>query len=221
MLLPVEGNRWTVTIASHGDDARPETWEAFLEAARGLKMPTIYSAIRSAEPPENIQHYAFPASIWRHFELLPELPRGLLPIADVFCRFNPVYGQGMSAAAQQARLLMDVLDRSATEADPLSGLQAGFMACVTSVLQTPWNMSTSADLAFPGTRGERPENFEELRQFESALFRAVVIDPVVHRARVDVALLLQPDSVFQEPEFSVGSKQSLPTQPSDWVESIS
>ena len=43
------------------------------------------------------------------------------------------------------------------------------MAELASVLETPWNMSTSADLAFPATRGERPEKFEEARQFEGAL----------------------------------------------------
>jgi hypothetical protein len=53
-------------------------------------------------------------------------------------------------------------------------------------------MSTSADLAFPETRGERPENFEEGQQFEAALFRAVVADPVVHRAMTEVGQLLQP-----------------------------
>jgi 2-polyprenyl-6-methoxyphenol hydroxylase-like FAD-dependent oxidoreductase len=201
VLIPIEGNRWMVTIADHGADTRIETWEAFLEATRGLKLPTIYNALSSLQPPEDIRHYAFPASVWRHFERLPCLPRGLLPIADAFCRFNPIYGQGMSSAAKQARLLTEVLEQSATGGTPLTAVQAGFMAGVTSVLQTPWNMSTSADFVFPSTRGERPENFDEARQFESALFRAVVVDPVVHRALIDVALLLQPDSLFQEAEI--------------------
>jgi 2-polyprenyl-6-methoxyphenol hydroxylase-like FAD-dependent oxidoreductase len=189
VLIPIEGNRWMVTIADHGADTRIDTWEAFLEAARGLKLPTIYNGLRSVQPPEDIRHYAFPASFWRHFERLPRLPRGLLPIADAFCRFNPVYGQGMSSAAKQARLLTEVLEQSAIGATRLAAVQAGFMAGVTSVLQTPWNMSTSADFVFPSTRRKRPEKFDEMRQFESALFRAVVVDPVVHRALIDVALL--------------------------------
>jgi len=101
------------------------------------------------------------------------------------------------AGAQQARLLEDVLGRVAAEPDPITALQAGFMAEVASVLETPWNMSTSADLAFPRTRGERPENFEEAQQFEAALFRAVVADPVVHRAMMEVGQLLQPHTRLQ------------------------
>lgn len=75
------------------------------------------------------------------------------------------------------------------------------MAEVASVLETPWNMSTSADLAFPATRGERPEKFEEARQFEGGLFRAAVADPVVHRATLEVAQLLQPQSLLREPDI--------------------
>ena len=75
------------------------------------------------------------------------------------------------------------------------------MADVASVIETPWNMSTSTDLAFPKTRGERPEKFEEARQFEAALFRAAVVDPVVHRAMIEVAQLLKPQNELREPEI--------------------
>ena len=75
------------------------------------------------------------------------------------------------------------------------------MAEVASVLETPWSMSTSADLGFPETRGERPEKFEEAQQFEASLFRAVVADPLVHRAMMEVGQLLQPQSLLQEPNI--------------------
>jgi len=159
VLVPMEGGRWITTIAEHGATARLETWDAFLEASRSLTTPTIYNALRYAKPPDGIRHYRFPSSYWKHFERLPRLPRGVLPVADALCRFNPIYGQGMSSAAKQARLLQDVLRRAAAEPDPIAASQAGFMAEVASVLETPWTMSTSADFAFPGTRGERPENF--------------------------------------------------------------
>ena len=64
------------------------------------------------------------------------------------------------------------------------------MTEVASVLEPPWIMSTSADLAVQ-TRGERPDNFAEAREFEAALFQAAVTDPVVHRAMTEVAKLLQ------------------------------
>jgi hypothetical protein len=162
---------------------------------------TVHNALRFAQPPEGIRHYRFPVSTWKHFERLPRLPRGVLPVADAFCRFNPIHGQGMSSAGKQARLLEDVLHRAVVDPDPIAALQAGFMTEVASVLETPWIMSTSADLAFPLTRGERPDNFAQAREFEAALFRAAVADPAVHRAMIEVAQLLQSHQRLQEPDI--------------------
>jgi 2-polyprenyl-6-methoxyphenol hydroxylase-like FAD-dependent oxidoreductase len=201
VLLPIEGGRWFVTIADRRGPARIETWDSFLATLTRLITPTLHDALRHAEPPESIRHHGFSTSQWKHFERLSGLPRGLLPIADAFCRFNPIYGQGMSSAAKQARLLQAALKRAAMKADPVAVAQAGFLADVESVLQTPWSMSTSADLAFPEIRGERPENFEKSRQFEAALFRAAVADPVVHRALMEVSQLLQPHDLFHEPHI--------------------
>jgi 2-polyprenyl-6-methoxyphenol hydroxylase-like FAD-dependent oxidoreductase len=201
-LLPMEGDRWIVVIADRGTHARLETWDSFLAKLSQLITPTLYNALRHAQPSERIRHYEFSGSQWRHFERLPRLPRGILPIADAFCRFNPIHGQGMSSAAKQARLLQTMLAQADTTGpDPLAAAQAGFMAEVESVLRTPWNMSTSADLAFPETRGERPKDFEKGRQFEAALFRAVVADPVVHRALLEVSQLLQPRELLHEPHI--------------------
>jgi len=201
VLVPTEDGRWIIAIADHSATAWIETWDAFLEASRSLITPTVCNALRYARPPDGIRHYRFPVSTWKHFERLPRLPRGVLPVADALCRFNPIHGQGMSSAGKQARLLEDVLDRVAEDPDPIAAMQAGFMAEVASVLETPWIMSTSADLAFPQTRGERPNNFAQAQEFEAALFRAVIVDPVVHRAMMEVAQLLHPHSLLNEPDI--------------------
>jgi len=201
VLLPTEDGRWIIAIADHSATTWIETWDAFLEASRSLITSTVYNALRYAQPPDGIRHYRFPVSTWKHFERLPQLPRGVLPVADALCRFNPIHGQGMSSAAKQALLLQDMLSRAAAEPDPIAALQAGFMAEVASVLETPWMLTTSVDLAFPQTRGERPDNFAEAREFEAALFRAAVADPVVHRAMIEVGQLLQSNHRLQEPDI--------------------
>jgi 2-polyprenyl-6-methoxyphenol hydroxylase-like FAD-dependent oxidoreductase len=210
VIVPTEDGRWIITIADHSATAWIETWDAFREASRSLITPTVYNALRYAQPPEGIRHYRFPVSTWKHFERLARLPRGVLPVADSLCRFNPIHGQGMSSAAKQARVLQDVLSRAVADPDPIAALQTGFMAEVASVLETPWTMSTSADLAFPQTRGERPDNFVEAQRFEAALFHAVIADPVVHRAVIEVAQLLQPQSLLQEPDMMQRIEAALP-----------
>jgi 2-polyprenyl-6-methoxyphenol hydroxylase-like FAD-dependent oxidoreductase len=64
----------------------------------------------------------------RHFERLDVFPRGLLPIGDAICRFNPVYGQGMSVAALEACLLQRLLERLGGDSNPIAGLAPAFFA---------------------------------------------------------------------------------------------
>jgi 2-polyprenyl-6-methoxyphenol hydroxylase-like FAD-dependent oxidoreductase len=201
VLLPAEENQWMVLIATRGATPRLETWDAFLGALERLITPTLYNVLRHVEAPDCIRHYRFPASLWRHYERLPGLPRGVLPVADGFCRFNPIHGQGMAVAAQQAHLLQTAIAQAASGPHPIAALQASFMAAVTDILQSPWSMSTSADLAFPSTRGPRPDKFAESLQFEAALFRAAVSDAAVHRALIEVFSLLEPPSRLEEPDI--------------------
>ena len=118
-MVPLEGNRWIVTLVGRHGDKPPGDLDGFLGYARQLRTPTIYDAIKGAEQLGEIARFGFPASVWRHFERIEDFPRGLLPFGDTICRFNPVYGQGMSVAAQEACLLHELLKEHSGEADPL------------------------------------------------------------------------------------------------------
>ncbi|MGY3614783.1 FAD-dependent oxidoreductase [Bradyrhizobium sp. USDA 10063] len=201
VFVPLEGDRWYITIADRAAVPRLQTWSDFINAVSELKMQTLSEVLSHAQPIEPVRHFGFSANRWHHFEQLDQLPRGVLPIGDALCRFNPTYGQGMSSAAMQARLLRAALKSAALEGDPIAAVQAAFMSSVQSVVQQPWNMSTGVDLAFPEARGERPENFEENRRFQAKLLRAAVADPIVHRALIEVGQLLQPQAILREPHI--------------------
>jgi hypothetical protein len=64
--------------------------------ARKLWTPTLYNAIKNAKRLTEITPYSFTESRWRHFAQVSDFRRGLVPIGDAICRFNPVHGQGMS-----------------------------------------------------------------------------------------------------------------------------
>jgi 2-polyprenyl-6-methoxyphenol hydroxylase-like FAD-dependent oxidoreductase len=201
LLMPMEGGRSFLTLAEHHAPTRPQNWDAMLAVLRGLKTQTIYEAVRHLTPVEGLRHFVFDESRWRHFERLDRLPHGVLPVGDSLCRFNPIYGQGMSSAALQAKLMRDVLGRVAVEADPISVLQTQFMSQVGAVLQAPWQMGANSDFAYPGTRGERPEHYEESQRFEAALMLAAVADPVVQTAFSDVLQLVEPFDLLQDPDI--------------------
>jgi len=200
-LVPVEGNRWMVAIGErHAPPPAPEE-ASFRELARGLRMPTIHEAIASARRVGRIDRFALPESSRRHYERQGGFPRGLLPIGDAICRFNPIYGQGMSVAAKEALILRELLRARRGAKDPLAGLGEAFIVAVHPVIEAAWGMSAVPDLAHPLTRGARPAGLEEELQAALALNRLAVRDAEVHRRLTAVHHLIEPPSVLQAPDF--------------------
>jgi 2-polyprenyl-6-methoxyphenol hydroxylase-like FAD-dependent oxidoreductase len=198
LMLPLEGNRWMATLGGRHGDVPPGDAEGFLTYARSLRTPTIYNAIRHAKPLDGVARYGFPESVLRHFERLDGFPRGLLPIGDAICRFNPVYGQGMSVAALEACLLRRLLERLGEDSNPLAALAPAFFAEVQTLIETPWSVAI-LDFAFPDTRGQRPPDFETMLKFRIALTRLAAEDPAVHKLAAEVQHLLKPRSAYRDP----------------------
>jgi 2-polyprenyl-6-methoxyphenol hydroxylase-like FAD-dependent oxidoreductase len=128
-------------------------------------------------------------------------PDGLIPIGDAICRFNPVYGQGMTVAAREATLLYHLLAARAAELDPLAGLGQLFLAETKPLIETPWTMAALPDLAFPSTRGDRPADLEHTLQFAAALSRLAARDAAVQRLLVEVWHMIEPRNVLQDPKL--------------------
>ena len=198
LMLPLEGNRWMTTIGGRHGDGPPGDAEGFLTYAKALRTPTIYNAISRAKRLDGVARYGFPQSVRRHFERLDVFPRGLLPIGDAICRFNPVYGQGMSVAALEACLLLRLLERLGEDSNPIAGLGPAFFAEVQTLIETPWSVAI-LDFVFPDTRGQRPADFETTLKFGIALTRLAAEDPAVHKLTIEVQHLLKPRSVYRDP----------------------
>jgi len=198
LMLPIEGNRWMVTIGGRHGDVPPGDEDGFLTYAKALRTPTIYNAIGHAKRLDGVARYGFPESVRRHFERLDGFPRGLLPLGDAICRFNPVYGQGMSVAALEACLLKTLVNRLGEDGDPIAGLASTFFAEVQTLIETPWSVAM-LDFAFPETRGQRPTDFETTFKFGIALTRLAAEDPAVHKLTLEVQHLLKPRSAYRDP----------------------
>jgi 2-polyprenyl-6-methoxyphenol hydroxylase-like FAD-dependent oxidoreductase len=201
LVLLVEGNRWIVSFAGRYDDKPPADCDAFLMYARQLRTPTVYKAIRQARRPSEIVRFGFKASRWRHFEHLEKFPTGLLPFGDAICRFNPVYGQGMSVAALEADVLNGLLAVQSRESDGLATLAPAFFAEAEKLIETPWSMAAIPDFIDSRTEGQRPADFEEIIKFFAALLRLAAQDAAVHKLYIEVQNLLKPRSVYRNPEF--------------------
>lgn len=197
LLFPLEGNRWMVSLGGRHGDRPPGDIDGYLAFMRGLRTPTMYNAIRQAKRLGGVSRYGVPESVRRHFERLETFPRGLLPIADAICHFNPVYGQGMSVATLEACLLKRLLETPTDKGDPVAGLAPAFFAEIPALIETPWSVALF-DFVHPETRGERPADFEMRLKFGMALTRLAAEDPAVHRLTGEVQNLLKPRSVYRD-----------------------
>ncbi len=201
VMLPIEGGRWMLTVAGRGCERPPVEWDALLKFLQGLSTPTIYNAVRRSEPIGRLARFLLPENVWRHFEGLDTMPDGVIPIGDAICRFNPVYGQGMSVAAKEAVLLHHLLGARASQSDPLCGLGREFLAETRLLIETPWSMAAVPDFAYPDTRGDRPADLERSLQFAAALSRLAVRDASVQRLAIEVWHMLKPRSAYRDPEL--------------------
>ncbi len=200
MLMPLEGNRWMLSTGDQDGGSPPADWAGVLEYLQGLRTLTIYNAVKTLQPLGEVRRHVFQESVWHHFERLETMPRGILPVGDAFCRFNPIYGQGMTLAAQEACLLGDLLMGAALSPEPLAELQQSFLGEVGSLIEGPWVMSAISDYIYPHTRGERPADFANSVKFGAALNRLAARDPAIHKLAVEVQHLLKPRSAYQDPD---------------------
>ena len=200
ILLPLEGNRWMVSVGEGHSQGMPGDAVGFLDYVRTLRTATIYDAVKNLEPLSEVVRFGSPESVRRHYEKLTSFPRGLLPVGDALCRFNPIYGQGMTVAAQEACLLGNVLSTLAAEPEPLARLASTFFQETQALIETPWAVA-NMDFIFPKTRGQRPADLENAVKFGIALNRLAAEDPIVHKLMVEVQMLLKPRSAYRDPEL--------------------
>jgi 2-polyprenyl-6-methoxyphenol hydroxylase-like FAD-dependent oxidoreductase len=191
VLVAQEGGRWTVTLASHFGPAAPAELEGFIEFAKTIPSPHIYEVIRHAEPIGEGVTTRFPASVRRRYEKLDRFPAGYLVMGDAISSFNPVYGQGMSAAALEAMELQAVL-REGTEK-----LASRFFRRVSKLVDIPWSMAVGNDLRMPETVGRRGFAAKAINAYVAKVHKAAQIDPVVALAFHKAGnLLASPASLF-------------------------
>jgi 2-polyprenyl-6-methoxyphenol hydroxylase-like FAD-dependent oxidoreductase len=195
VLYPVEGDRCVITLTGIEKDYPPADEAEFSAFAHSLRDLTIAEAMQAWEPISPIQCYRRTENHWRHYEKLPTLPDGVVALGDAVCAFNPVYGQGMTAAALGASLLDGWLQHSQR---PGQGLR--FQKQLAQEMMSPWLMATSEDFRWPMTTGDRPGWLsQQLQRYFDRVARAANHDPQVHCAFLEVAHLAKPPTHLLRP----------------------
>jgi 2-polyprenyl-6-methoxyphenol hydroxylase-like FAD-dependent oxidoreductase len=200
IMLPVEGGRWLVTLLGGGRHYPPADEEGFLEFARSLPSPIIYDAIKGAEPLTPIRSHRATENRRRHYERLRRQPANFLVTGDAACAFNPVYGQGMTAAALGALALDETLrEQRRRYADgETDGLARRFQRRLAKANAAPWLLATGEDFRYREVEGSTPTLLTRLthRYLDSVVCLATR-DEVVRRVLLEIMHMLKtPPSLF-------------------------
>ncbi len=198
VMLPVEGNRWAVTLAGIARDYPPNDNEGFLECARNLRNSAIYDAIKNAKPISKVYSYRRTENCWHHYELA-RLPEGLVIIGDAVCAFNPVYGQGMTTAALGALTLQKCVQKQFINSEyKATGLTKNFQKQLAQMLKTPWLMATSDDFRWETTEGKKPDTMTRLmHKYMDEVIILSTRQPQIYKVFSEVLhMIKQPTALF-------------------------
>jgi 2-polyprenyl-6-methoxyphenol hydroxylase-like FAD-dependent oxidoreductase len=198
--FPIEGDRWIVTLAGCHGDHPPTDDDGHLAFARSLPTQDIARLVEHEEPLGPIVSHRLPSNQWRHYDALRRHPAGFLAIGDAVCSFTPVYGQGMTSAAQQAMALGRVVDRRGLHAPDL---WRTFYKQAKKVIANPWAIAAGADFAFPETTGPKPPGTDVVNRYVGRVILASQRDPVVAAALWDVQGLLAPPPSLMRPAIAL------------------
>ena len=207
LIVPAENNRHQVVLIGRGNDIPLIDGDEFLSYARTLPTLSVYNAIKNAKPLTGITPFSFAESRWRHFAHVPDFPNGLLPTGDAICRFNPVYGQGMTVAMQEANLLFDLL--RTLDGNSLATLAPTFLTKAETLIADPWAMSAIPDFIYQETTGERPADLEDRLNFQRALGRLAVRDAEVYELLIEIRHVLKPLSLLDDPSIVRRVKEEI------------
>ncbi|HEY2674397.1 MAG TPA: hypothetical protein VGJ07_29020 [Rugosimonospora sp.] len=197
VLYPIENDRWMLTLGGLGDDRPPTDEEGFLEFARGLRSPVIYDAVRDARPDSPIHGFVQTSNHRRHYESMRRWPRGFVVVGDAICAFNPVYGHGMSVAAQTAVALGEHLRTRPPGAAPLDRTAQAVTARCAALA---WLVATGADSRVPGATGARPGLRDRLsHRYLDRVADVANRDPYVSRVLTDVMHLIASPGALLRP----------------------
>ncbi|MEV6414202.1 FAD-dependent monooxygenase [Kribbella sp. NPDC051718] len=194
-VLPVEGERWQVTLAGVHGDAPPGDEDGVRAFADSLPSPVVGQLIGRCEWVSDVATYRFPSSQRRHFEKA-QLLQGLVMLGDAASSFDPIYGQGMSSAALQAAALEEVARRVGVLSPELPRL---FHRRAARVIEAPWRIAVGGDFGHPETVGDRPAGTAQLNGYIAQVVRAAHVSVPVARAFNRVLQLADPPTALLRP----------------------
>ncbi|MGW1404415.1 NAD(P)/FAD-dependent oxidoreductase [Streptomyces sp. NPDC002405] len=215
IILPVEGGRWVVTLSGTRGGEPTSDPDAFVDFALGLGDPVIGELLKAAEPLGDVATTRSTANHRRYYEKLARWPDGFTVLGDAIAGYNPVYGHGLTVAAQGALAVRDVLRTTPVTAP---GLARRLQRVAARPVAAAWDLAVGQDAFYPGASATPPTAVE--RYLAAFVDRAVATgarNPRALGALLDVMSMEKPATRLFSPDMLVpmllGPKRSFLSKP--------
>ncbi|MEI3866987.1 FAD-dependent monooxygenase [Microbacterium sp. CCNWLW134] len=146
VLLPCDNGLHQIVALSQSDSPPPATRERLIAHLEAVRSPVVAEAARRADFLGDPKPFRIRGSRRRRFEDMPVRPDGFVAIGDAVLALNPIYGQGMSVAAVEARTMRDILLETADATGAAGRIQEAFRPTLDFVFDSV----VRSDGVFPG-----------------------------------------------------------------------
>ncbi|MGW0705378.1 FAD-dependent monooxygenase [Streptomyces sp. NPDC002643] len=197
-LVPIEGGRWLVTLSGTRGGQPTAANEEFASFARAMRHPVIGELVSRAEPLTDVVLTRSTSNRRRFFEKVSAWPEGFVAVGDAVATYNPLYGFGMSVAAQCALALRERVTAHGVTAP---GLARRVQRDVAAPVGVAWRLATGVDIRYPEAIGKQPGAVQRLLgRYVERLARTALGRPLVFSAYLDVVTLCAPITALVRPE---------------------
>ncbi|QNP72899.1 FAD-dependent monooxygenase [Streptomyces roseirectus] len=153
VLLPIENGTWLVTLfGSRGAEPGNDAGE-FAAYARTLRHPVLADLIERATPLTDVSFTRTTANRRVFYEKSRAWPDNYTVLGDALCALNPLYGHGMSVAAQEALILRDLTLRHGLSGP---GLSRRIQKALARPASAAWELALGMDVFYPGATATGP-----------------------------------------------------------------
>ncbi|WP_416971828.1 FAD-dependent monooxygenase [Streptomyces sp. 4F14] len=210
VLLPVENGTWLVTLfGSRGAEPTADTGE-FDAYARTLRHPVLADLIARATPLTDVSFTRTTANRRFFHERVRDWPDNYAVLGDALCALNPLYGHGMSVAAQQALILRDMTLRHGLGG---RGLSRRIQQAVSRPASAAWDLALGMDVFYPGATETGPTLRDRvLAAYVGRLLHTATGNGRIARAVTDVTALERGGHVLLAPSVLLAAALG-PLQP--------
>ncbi|MEV8531903.1 pyridine nucleotide-disulfide oxidoreductase [Streptomyces sp. NPDC051211] len=199
-VMPIEHGRWLVTLSGTRGGQPTASVDEFENFARGVRHPVVGELIARAKPLTDVVVTRSTVNRRHFLERVKNWPEGFVVIGDAVATYNPVYGHGMTVAAQGVLALRDELVRSGFGAP---GFARRVQRAIAGPVATAWDLAVAQDILYPGAKGKQPARSSFLlRRYVDRLMLTATSRPLVTKTLFDVMTLSAPAHALLKPEVA-------------------